>query len=292
MSTNNNNNFQSTFFIVPSYILDLPGLTMGYLKVYETIFQFWNKNLPCYLSNQTISDRTGMEIRQIQYALDFFESSGEMTRVQRGMKRFLVRREQSVEIDCSENTQGCTPVHGGVHSSAREGCTPVHHNIKKLNKESKDNINKEPSSENEQKFEIKPNPYVDSTYDTAYKTSERTDHFHEPNPNEPFERFCKAYPTMKDKPMCKQLWLQANLDDKIEDILFKLKEQIEKDSQWLDGFWPNSLKYIKSEGWNDDIRLAPTKKSSSQNKQQNMTDGKPSYFDNTSTEWIKKVGVW
>ena len=45
----NKNNYKETFFIVPSYILDLPGITLGYLKVYETIFQFWNKNQICFI---------------------------------------------------------------------------------------------------------------------------------------------------------------------------------------------------------------------------------------------------
>ena len=121
------NNYKETWFVVPSYILDLPGLTLGYLKVYETIFQFLNKNLPCYLNNETIASRTNLEIRQVQYAIEFFEKAGELLRITKGKKRYITRQIRLVEIDSTENVQACTTVHP-MHAPQ---CT---HNIKNINK--------------------------------------------------------------------------------------------------------------------------------------------------------------
>ena len=46
--------YEDTFFIIPRYIRKLPGLTLAYLDVYETIFQFWNKNKDCFLGENAL----------------------------------------------------------------------------------------------------------------------------------------------------------------------------------------------------------------------------------------------
>ncbi len=74
MSGNNSKQYEDTFYIIPRYIRKIPGLTLAFLDVYETMFQFWNKGRDCFLTNSTISERTGHEVRQIQYALSFLES--------------------------------------------------------------------------------------------------------------------------------------------------------------------------------------------------------------------------
>jgi hypothetical protein len=109
MTDKNNNKepYSETFFIIPAYILDLPGMTLGYLKVYGTFFQFWNKRLPCFLSNPAIMERTNLRKSQVSDALTYFENNGELIREQRGNKRYLLKPEKPIEW--SDNTQPPAP---------------------------------------------------------------------------------------------------------------------------------------------------------------------------------------
>lgn len=128
------NEYKETWFVIPRRILELPNMTFGYLKIYESIFQFWNKNLNCYLSTEALCERTNLNERQVYKALAYFESHGELQRVQKGFKRYILQPKANSSII----TQDCTPVHEPLHSSAVNPCTPVHHNIKNRNKEIKD----------------------------------------------------------------------------------------------------------------------------------------------------------
>lgn len=130
-------NYNQNFFITPYFILNLPGLTLSYLKVYETIFQFWNKGKVCYLSNSTIHERTGVCLTQIKEALNFFEKAAELKRVTKGTKRYLIQPERSIEHHCSDIVQVAAPPAGGGRSSGQEVAAPPATEIKKLNKEVK-----------------------------------------------------------------------------------------------------------------------------------------------------------
>lgn len=100
MSGYSSNSYNSAFFIVPSYILDLRGLTLGYLRVYETIFQFWNHNKSCFLSEKSLCERTGLKRTQIYAALAYFVEHNELKRVQKGNRRYIVKPERIIETDC------------------------------------------------------------------------------------------------------------------------------------------------------------------------------------------------
>lgn len=132
---NSNTSYESVFFIVPSYILKLPGLTLGFLKVYETIFQFWNKGRICFLSNGMIQQRTGLGITQVKDALLFFEKAGELRRINKAGKRYLSRPERFIETDESTFEQVAAPAAGGSRSSGLGVAAPAAHNIKNRNKE-------------------------------------------------------------------------------------------------------------------------------------------------------------
>jgi hypothetical protein len=144
--------YKDTWFIVPRAIADLPDMTFGYLKVFETIFQFWNKGRKCFLSNPEIAKRTGLKISQVKNAISYFEEHKELERVQIGLKRYLMQPLKVVEIPglelvqkqvatpvatCTNDTQVATPVATGGHSSGQVVATPVATEIKNLNKESK-----------------------------------------------------------------------------------------------------------------------------------------------------------
>jgi hypothetical protein len=112
MKNKENNQYRAAFFIVPSYILDIPNITLSYVKVYETIFQFWNHSKPCYLSLEVISERTGVGKSQICEALNFFEGKGELLRRKKGGRRYFIQPERAIPDDCSKNI----PESGGADS--------------------------------------------------------------------------------------------------------------------------------------------------------------------------------
>jgi len=108
-------------------------MTLAYLDTYETIFQFWNKGLTCFLSNPAISERTGVSVRQVKEALTFLESKGELTRKKIGLKRYLVQPEKRIEIiqegapppRSNKNTQvGAPPPQGGRSAALQGGAQP------------------------------------------------------------------------------------------------------------------------------------------------------------------------
>lgn len=101
MNDHVNNTYTSAFFIVPTYIPYLPGMTLNFLKVYETIFQFWNHNKSCYLSEKSLMERTSVCRSEVYAALMYFEKLGEIKRIRKGLKRFLVRPEKIIETDCT-----------------------------------------------------------------------------------------------------------------------------------------------------------------------------------------------
>lgn len=128
--TNKNNDkpqYEDTYYLIPRYIRKLPGITLAFLDVYESMFQFWNKGLVCFLSNKAISERINIGERQIREALLFFENAGELKRERKGLKRFLVKPESRIETDvgaaapCSTNiNQGGAAAPRGRRCSAAE----------------------------------------------------------------------------------------------------------------------------------------------------------------------------
>lgn len=109
------NEYRETFFIIPRRIRDLKGITLGFIDVYETMFQFWNKGLNCFLSNPTISKRTGLSGRQVREALTFLEANGELKRQRVGTRRFLIQPERRIET--SEDMDDGLPVSASANNT-------------------------------------------------------------------------------------------------------------------------------------------------------------------------------
>lgn len=136
MSNNNcNTSYQSAFFVVPSHILNLEGLTLGFLKVYETIFQFWNHGKACFLSEAKLIERTGLQRSQIYEAINYFESRNEMKRVKKNGNRYFIRPEQLIETDFPGDPPTSAPPDDHVRSTGHTTSAPPDYNNKKLNKE-------------------------------------------------------------------------------------------------------------------------------------------------------------
>ena len=103
MLAHNNNTYNAAFFIVPSHVLNLPGMTLGFLKVYETIFQFWNHRQDCFLSNESLCERTQLGVSQIYEAFTFFEKHNLLSRKKINGRRYFIQPEKKIETDCGEN---------------------------------------------------------------------------------------------------------------------------------------------------------------------------------------------
>jgi hypothetical protein len=134
--------YKSSFFVVPSRILDLPGLTLTYLKIYETVFQFWNHGKNCYLSNAVIMARTGIKSEStIREAFMYFEKHGELIRKTVNNKRYLIQPELSIErgetnSDGNIGGEQNSPVANSTATRRQDDGHPVAkstHNNKKIN---------------------------------------------------------------------------------------------------------------------------------------------------------------
>lgn len=211
MSDQNNNTYKSAFFIVPSYITELPGITWAFIKVYETIFQFWNHKKPCFLSDSSLLDRAKVGQSQLYEAFAYFERHGELVRRKNNGKRYLVQPERGIEIDCKENipTSGRPEPDFRQSGSATSG--RAEHNKKNLNKEKK--LKDIPDSTNTGTPKIK-----------NYEADER------------FMRFYNAYPKKVDpRDAWKAFKSVVGDDDAILDhILNDLEIRKSKHSQWKD----------------------------------------------------------
>lgn len=123
--------YEETFYIIPRNIRKLPKITLAYLDVYETIFQFWNKRLPCFLSNAKLQERTGLGHTVINDALKFFEEHGELERKIKNGKRFFVQPLRYIETDPPSATAEPPSRNCGTPPSA----SAVHNIKNKSNKE-------------------------------------------------------------------------------------------------------------------------------------------------------------
>ena len=119
--------YEETFYIIPRRIRKLPKITLAYLDVYETMFQFWNKQLPCYLSNATIQERTGHGHTVVSDALKFFEEHGELERKIHNGRRYLIQTMRIIETDTHpadsappSRKRGTPPPANAVHNIKKE----------------------------------------------------------------------------------------------------------------------------------------------------------------------------
>lgn len=166
--------YQPTFIVIPARIWNLPNITIQQLRFYEKIFQFWNCGRECFINNQTLKDSTGMiSDSSISDAFQYFESHGEMRRVVRNNKRYILpkspllvqEKEEDQPVDNSDenstnNSQGLAPARGGSRPSEGRGLAAARHNN---NNNNINNLNKSFRSSTEQQ-KPKPSPSPVPTY--------------------------------------------------------------------------------------------------------------------------------
>ena len=139
--------FQQTWFTVPKRIMDLEGLTMAFLRIYETIFQFWNNGKSCYLSNAMITERTGITSEStIREAFIFFEKHNEITRKTKNGRRYFVQPTQYVEeeqeLSTDSSTKIVTPVGESTPYRRKIDAPPVGESTHKNNNINTNKLNK------------------------------------------------------------------------------------------------------------------------------------------------------
>ena|SRR3990167_2279543 len=139
--------FELNLASLPNRILYLEGVQLSYIKVYVQIFNLWYSDKPCFISTPEFMRRTNLSERTVFEALAFFEKMGEIKRVQKGGKRYIVQPVCAIESDPetvdnskpkrSTNDQGCEIAQGGVRDSSDQGCEIAQYNNKYNNKHNK-----------------------------------------------------------------------------------------------------------------------------------------------------------
>lgn len=142
--------YQAAFFIVPARILNLPDISLAYLRIYETIFQFWNHGKACFLSNQAIRERAGnLSHGTLMQAFTYFEKHNELQRITKDGQRYLIEPRKFIKLENDLPVdKGVTGMTGGGHWNDREGVTGMTHNTKNSNSK---NINKSSYAKEDQK---------------------------------------------------------------------------------------------------------------------------------------------
>ncbi|HWY33192.1 MAG TPA: hypothetical protein VNX68_01015 [Nitrosopumilaceae archaeon] len=217
--------YKSAFFVVPSRILELPGLILSYLRVYETIFQFLNKGNQCYLSNKAIKKRTGISsVSTVKDALVFFEKHGELKRKTIKGQRYFVQPERSIKTENTPAAKSATPGRQVAPPPAAKSA----HNNKKLNNK---NINKEKAFKNICAFES--------------------------NARASFDEFWNVYPKKKDKKKACQIWIKLGYDKIAKRIIDDVINRNLNEESWkTERFIPHPSTYLRNERWDDALTLA------------------------------------
>jgi len=264
--------YKETFLFVPSHIVDLPGMTIGRLKFYSAIFQLWHKNMPCFLSNDILSERSGLKKTQIIEAFLYFEKHNCLSRVQKGSRRYIVQPTLKIEsynsennqhtglpVPCSINTQGTGLPVVGYRSTGMQGTGEPVHNIKKINIKK---LNKK------EKEVIDPNYQYPETYFQMAEIQMPNEKQVSTNTKTSFDVFWSIYPVKKGEHRARQQWIHDGCDQISDQIIEKLKQQIARDKAFKDGFIPNPQKYLCEKRFEDEVQ-----------------EIKKGHYDYKNTEW-------
>jgi DNA-binding Lrp family transcriptional regulator len=226
-----NQPYEDTFFIVPRYIRKLPGMTLGFLDVYETIFQFLNKGKDCYLSNPAIAERTGLGERHIKKALVYLEEREVIKRVTIKGKRYIVSASRTLDQNETAKEGGPAVPRGGS-SSSLEGGHLGHPEYKEVNIKNLKDIVDLPSAKTTRRI-IK-----------DYKKDEQ------------FMRFYSAYPKhQKPQDAFKAFNSVVKGDEPtLLLILVDIAERSNRHTQWQDSqYIEHPATYLRAKTWEGDI---------------------------------------
>jgi hypothetical protein len=263
---------KKTFYLTPYFIRQLPGMSLALLDFYETMFEFWNKGYPCFLSNEKIMERTGIKsLATIYGAFKYFEKHNVMKRVFKNNRRFVVSL-MSLETETDHNPtkkSTNTPVDNsrknsknfdrGIGALVGEGIgTLVGHPTSVL----KHKINNTKYI-NLKKSSCANRPFAQT--ESVQKEKGANARFKQKDPcasdsdaRERFDDFWKIYPRKKDKKRAHDIWIKRKLDGIADIIIEKVKKQIEFESQWKNRqYIPHPSRYLSDKLWEDEITESP-----------------------------------
>jgi len=82
-----------------------------------------------------------------------------------------------------------------------------------------------------------------------------------------FDRFWSEYPRKVKKKEAEDIWKRKKLDGLADVLVLDVKNRLQKDNSWKNGFIPHPTTYLRGERWTDDIEIKtyePEMKSKSQ----------------------------
>jgi hypothetical protein len=136
--------FELNLAIIPNRIYYLEGIQLSYIKIYVHIFNLWHSDKPCYIGTPEFMERTQLSERTVFEALAYLEKMGEIKRVQKGRKRYIVQPVRVLEVeseivdksvpDSTNSGHGCEIAHARVRAGSGQGCELAQYN-NKINKE-------------------------------------------------------------------------------------------------------------------------------------------------------------
>jgi hypothetical protein len=219
--------FTKTWFIVPHRIIHLPKITLQLLKFYEKIFEFWNNGRECFLSNDSLAHHADMKSAStIKGAFKFFEDHGEMKRVFKDGKRYIIQPTRKVmfENNTDIKLKECEYPLAVARPPSRCSETPplavARHNNNNINN---NNIN-------------------------IYTASDDAQNLHNR-----FDDFWKAYPRKQDKERAMRLWKRDRLDKIADKIISDVEKRKETEWKWRDKqYIKNPGTYLRGKPWDND----------------------------------------
>lgn len=156
--------FELNLASLPNHILYIKGVQLSYIKVFVHIFNLWQAEKPCFLSNPELARRTQLHEDTVREAIKFFEKNNILKRIQKLGKRYLVQKTQYVEIEVNDgfenfstnNDQSTELDPPGYGVRPPQGTELDPHNIKynnKYNKSSCERSKKDQKAENQKRHD-------------------------------------------------------------------------------------------------------------------------------------------
>ena len=94
--------FELNLAIIPNRIYYLEGVQLSFIKIYVHIFNLWHSNKPCFIGVKEFMQRTGLKKTAVYDALNYFEKMGEIKRITKGTKRYIVQPTKSIETEIDD----------------------------------------------------------------------------------------------------------------------------------------------------------------------------------------------
>lgn len=280
--------YKQQFSVIPSDVLALSGCTASYLRIYETIFQFWNHKKKCFLSNRKIMERTGKSIATIKRAFQFFERHGVLQRATIKERRHLVQPTiaptgSDLSLDGSSLSPTSSEMSWGGLKNELGGAQKRAHNINNINKDEEikrereqlasplfdelhqKQLNDTPPTLLETAF-LPPLPSKNSTESMIYSGNKRTTKF--------FDEIWAIYPQKQKVEEARELWSKMNLDDHVEDIRSGIEHHIERNPQWQNTrYVPHFINFLSGKRWKEKIETNFKPHSGQQGREGNVKRG-------------------